>query len=315
MASQGVVDFEGRYSVPDLGPGLWRVLALMEPSGLQASGKVTLDEGQAEAKLDLEFKTGYDVQGVLRTAGQPPSGIRVIASGLEVGLGVAQVVSDGEGRFRFSQLPAGSYRLFAYTDMAQHSRAIEIPADGEVVYELGVQRITGHVREESGERPLPGVAVRIEGLDTGSDVYTRSSTETDSRGYFSLGANEGAHHLIATKAGYGASEITVDVPAGGRHEGLELRLVPTDGVSFDLLPESGTQPTRVMTAVADLSGRVLTKGYVQVGEGGTVRLSTVPAGTWELAVQAGDSAVVRRTLTAPGHSGQNPPSARWGPAD
>lgn len=309
----GLVDFEGRYSVSNLAPGIWHVTARLERGGRQTSGMLKVEEGQAEAELDLEFKSGFPLEGVVRSAGRPEAGIHVSVNGLAMGLGHAQAVSGSDGRFSLRDLPAGKYRLTAMNAARRHSQEIEVPVDGEVVIDLGALSISGHVRDEVGERPMPGVSLRIESLDADtaaeaadpfSGAFRVSGSQTDSRGYFSLSVGEGRWRVIATKAGYGPAETIVDVRAGGTYDGVELRMSPTDGVTFDVLSETGVTPNQVLAAVLDPSGQALTHGYVPVGEGGTVRLTTVPAGSWELVVQAGDSAVVRTPITAPGHLGQ-----------
>ena len=308
---QGIVDYEGRYSVPNLGPGDWHVTASDESTGRQATGQVTVGEAEAEVELDLEFKTGFAVDGVVTSAGQPQSGVYVHASGMDVELAGAQAraVTGSDGRFRLSHLPAGKYHLTVMTGTSPHSQGIEVPAAGEIVVEIGELRLSGHVRGEDGATPLPGAAVRLERVDPEPDpTFMRhlglSATETDSNGYFSVNAQEGLWRLIATRAGYAAAEITVDARPGGRYDGLELRLTPTEGVTFEVLTETGETPSQVAVAVLDAAGRVVTHATVPVGEGGTARLSTVPPGPWDLAVQSGESAVIRTPIVAPGHVGQ-----------
>lgn len=309
---QGIVDFEGSYTVPHLGPGSWNVTARLGDTGRQASGQLTVAAGETEVVLDLEFRSGFSVDGLVVAGGQPQAGLHVFAGSLEPSLAGtnAQAVTDSNGRFRLSQLPAGKYRLMVSHRSTPRIQEIEVPVAGEVVIDLGILlRISGHVRDQAGEKPMPGAMLRLERVDTEpgnllSAYLSQSDVGTDSRGYFTLEVGEGIWRVIATKGGYGPAEITVEVRAGGRYDDVELRLTPTESVTFEVLEESGAVPSQVFAAVLDAGERAIVRGPVTVGEGGTVLLTTVPAGTWDLAVQAGDSAVVRIPITAPGYVGQ-----------
>lgn len=302
----GIVDHEGRYSIPNLGPGQWHVAAWLQDSGRQVSGQLKVEKGVSEVELDLdlELKTSHTVAGVVSWGGEPKRGIQVYASGMEPRLGHAQAMTGSDGRFRLNHLPAGKYRLRVGGGASSYSQGIEIPTEEDIVIDLRATRISGFVRDELGERPMAGAALRLERVGADPSGFFSAMVEPDSRGYFILNAGPGLWRLVATKAGYGPAEITVDMGAGGPYENLELRLSPTDGISFDVIAESGTLPSQVLTAVLDRSERPISQGYVPAGEAGTVRLSMVPAGTWELLVQAGESAIVRTTITAPGHVGQ-----------
>jgi hypothetical protein len=62
----------------------------------------------------------------------------------------------------------------------------------------------------------------------------------------------------------------------------------------------GSSPEQVHVAVLDAAGRVMTGGVYPTGEGGSVRLSTVPAGTWDVLVRADGTGVARVAALSPG---------------
>lgn len=304
---QDIVDSEGRYSIPNLAPGRWYVMVTHDETGREASAEITVNDGDLD--LDLELATGFAVDGVLRSAGRPLSGVSVHAGSYDTGVGGARAVTDGEGRFRLTHLPAGTYHLTFMTETLPYRQEIDVPADGEVVVEIDAVRISGHVRGEDGTTPLALAQLLFERLERDpADPFPGPGRHrgpiTDSQGYFSLSVRQGVWRLTAMKAGYGPAEVTVEVAAGDDPADVELSLIPTDGISFEVVHESGSVPLQVSVAVLDASGRAIIQGEAPVDEAGQVRLSTVPAGAWELRVHTPDSAVVRAPIMAPGHAGQ-----------
>jgi hypothetical protein len=88
--------------------------------------------------------------------------------------------------------------------------------------------------------------------------------------------------------------------AGEPVDGVELRLQPAQGVALRVTRTLGSPPASVHVAVLDATNRPVSAGVYETGEGGTVRVSTVPAGAWEALVHAEGSGAVRVPVLSPG---------------
>jgi hypothetical protein len=85
---------------------------------------------------------------------------------------------------------------------------------------------------------------------------------------------------------------------------LDLALQATEGLTLEVLLASGRPPSRVRAAAVGPDDRAVSQGCYPVGENGMVRLSDVPAGSWQLVVECDQSAPVTLTATAPGSAGR-----------
>ncbi len=85
-------------------------------------------------------------------------------------------------------------------------------------------------------------------------------------------------------------------------DGLEIAMSPTEGLTLEVRLPSGAVPDQVYAAVLDGAGSTLVAGSYATGEGGRVRLSSVPPGSWELLVGAVGSATSSFQVSAPGPS-------------
>ena len=96
------MDYEGRYRVEGLGPGDWKVIATLPTRNRQTGGVVSLRDGGAEARLDLEFSAGFILSGRVERGGAPLGGALVL---VESGDGSGgNTVTGPDGRFRVEGL-------------------------------------------------------------------------------------------------------------------------------------------------------------------------------------------------------------------
>ncbi len=304
---QGRVDFEAEYAFENVAPGQWHVRAQVGSSGRSTALQIEVPEGVPEVIRDIEFGTGFTLSGVVLDGGQPLAGVNVNASGTSGSSGAGMTGDDG--RFRIESLKPGSYRVMVMAGMGglQHMEMLELAGDHELRIELATGTVSGTVRDDAGE-PLSGVAVALEQIGAENPLLAPrfafgNRAESDSRGYFQLPrVRQGNWRVVATKAGYAPGEATVAVAGGGAPE-VEIRLTPTEGISFAVVLDSGVTVQAVQVSILDPSGRPLASGRHAVIDG-RVRVSTVPPGRWELVVQGGDSASTRFAVNAPGDQGR-----------
>ncbi len=303
---QGRVDFEAEYAFDSLAPGQWHIQARVASSGRSTNLQVEIPDGVPEVLKDIEFGTGFTLTGIVLDGGQPLAGVNVSAGGGAGSSGFG--MTGAHRRFRIENLKAGSYRVMVMAGMGmQHTEVLELAGDHELRIEISTGTVSGFVLDFEGE-PLAGVAVGLQQLDAGDAAWSWRFTlgnrvNTDSRGFFQVPkVRQGSWRVVATKAGYGPGETTVAVAGGGSPE-VEIRLTPTEGVSFEVVLESGLTVPSVQVSILAPSGPPLASGNYPVADG-KVRVSTVPPGSWELVVQAADSASTRFAVTAPGDQGR-----------
>lgn len=299
QAQQSGADYEGRYRIPNLGPGEWLVVAEVHgDSGRRAEGQVTLEPGAAEAVLDLEFGGGFTLSGVVTKGGSQLPGVAIEVGGTDVN-DRGSATTDAKGSFRVSSLEAGSYEVTAHAGGAAQARTeVKLDGDREVALEIETAAVAGRVVEAGARAPVPGAAVRIE--LAGSTEPTRwwqpDAGTTDSAGRFRIGeVSAGSWRLRVEREGYGAAERDLEVRAGDDLEDLEITLQPTAGLVLEVVRQAGGAPPAAFIAVLDGAGRTVASGTHQTGEGGRVRLTTVPDGSYEVLAAAPGLALGRRT--------------------
>ncbi len=305
---RGRVDFSSEYVFENLAAGQWHVQAQVASSGRSSALQVEVPEGVDEVLKDIEFGTGFTLTGIVIDGEQPLAGANITASSTMGSSGFSATGPDG--RFRIENLKAGSYQVMVMSGMGiQHMDSLELSGDRDLRIEIATGAIAGLVIDAAGGEPVAGASVALEQLDGGDgSLWSRqlafgNRSETDSTGRFQVPqVRQGSWRVVVTKPGFAPGEATVAV-TGGSTPPVEIRMTPTEGVSFEVVLESGAMVPAVQVAILDLAGRRLAEGTHPV-VAGKVKVSTVPPGQWELVVQGGDSAGTRFLVTAPGDQGR-----------
>jgi uncharacterized GH25 family protein len=296
---QGQVDADGGYRISGLSPGPWQVTAVVPGTSLHASGRVTLEPGAAEARLDLQFGTGHELAGVVLRNGQPIAGAGLALTRKET-VDRQTGTTDHQGSFRFGGLENGEYELAVSTpNGAQHRENVEMSGDREVRVELRTASLSGRVIDALDSTPISGVRVSLEQPE-GERPSFRDGLTTDARGTFRLlEIGDGAWKLKFVREGYAPAERELRVD-GSPLDDLEIRLSPTEGVVIEPVFASGQRPERIQAAVLDAGGKALSSGSYPVGETGRARLASVPPGSWQVLVVSDQSAPTVVTVSVPG---------------
>ena len=304
---RGRVLADGTYRVDNVEPGEHRVFASLRGER-QTEGRVTLEPGGREAQLDLELGEGHLLSGRVLRNGAPVRGENVSLGG--PGVTGRWARTDHEGRFRFAGLEAGTYDLTLVDSRGQahHKETVELTRDREVELDLLSVTLAGRVLDSSDKQPLSGVRVTLlpprgGEVDTGS--FLKLGAVTDARGAFRLpDVPGGSWRVQAVLEGYAPGEQSVDVNASSAAEELEIALQATEGVTLQVALASGRAPGYVRAAVIDPAGQVVASGTYPTGEEGRLRIAIVPAGSWELVLEADGAAPVTLPVTAPGSAGR-----------
>jgi uncharacterized GH25 family protein len=302
----GQVAPDGSYRIDHVDPGEHRVTASLPGGSRQAEGRVTLEPGAPEARLDLEFTGGLTLTGRVLRNGEAAGGLNVRVSG--AGLSGRHGDTDHQGRFRFEGLDAGTYELqvFGMRSGSRHRESVELSADRDVLIELRTVAVTGRVVDAADQAPIPNAQVVLMAAQPDETApWQNTETTTDSRGVFRLrDVAEGSWKVQAVQGGYAPKEVDVQVDSGRPVDGLELALEATEGILLEVLLPSGRPPDMVHTAVFDAADRVVSRGSYPTGEDGRVRVASVAPGTWDLFLDTDGSAAVVVPVTAPGNGGR-----------
>jgi protocatechuate 3,4-dioxygenase beta subunit len=217
----GLAGPDGRYRIPDIPPGRWRVMG-RTAAGRLALGSVDVAPGSAETALDLRFTSGLTLSGRLLVDGRPASGT-VLATAEDLGAGGigdrggGQSTTGQDGTFSLSGLQPGTYLLLVFLDNRLWPlRTVELTADREIPLEIVTGTLTGLVLGPYGA-PLSGARVALLPRTLGIDAFLPGPrVQSDDQGAFELRRiPAGSHRLLVTRDGAAPFETAVTVPAGG----------------------------------------------------------------------------------------------------
>lgn len=214
---QGPTDGEGRYSIDGVPEGKWRVFVARVTKGSDFAGKELIevpDGGRYVHDIRLE---GASLSGVVRS--------EATGAGIDIGEVilldeatndfVGRITLDPGGRFHWTYLPAGRYRILArgegHTDEVV-AGVVVTAGDEQVLPPIKLRpggRIFGTVRDEAGA-PVSGATVRLESPE--GAPMPGWSFPTTAEGTFEMrGIGPGTYRVIAMKeaARFGPAQAVV----------------------------------------------------------------------------------------------------------
>ncbi len=297
------VDSEGRYRIEGLGAGTYNLRGSIGRSGDQAEAQAVLEPGQQEAVADLAFGQGVTLSGKAFLGEQPFTGAMVAASGTDVShTGYGE--TEGDGSFRLSGLKPGNYnvQIRQWKTGISHEESVEIKSSREIELRIPTATVGGTVVDSADRRPLAGVRVSLAPPDGSVETFFGDrSAVTDLNGRFTVGnVADGSWTVWATKKGYATDRREIRLQIGSGPDDIRITLDPTEGLALEVRFPTGAIPDSVRAAVLDNAGRTMNSGSYATGENGSLRLSSVPRGSWDVVLYAPGAGVLSFRADAPG---------------
>lgn len=286
-------NFEGMYRVDHVRAGSVVVTARLSGSSRTVQEQVTIEEGEVEVAVDLEFVDGYVLTGTVYKTGEPLDGLSLSLT--KTGGVSINATTDGEGRFRFEGLEEGGYeiRTSGWGTSIQYRQDIELTGDDDIRIDLEVARLAGQVVDDDGQ-PISSAFLLLD--REGKQSFTETS---DSLGRFDFGdTSVGVWQLTARRSGYAGDPITVELEAGQVKDDVRLELRAVRGILLDVKRQDGRSLSSV--SVGFLGASVSQGGgMLQGDDAGRFVVDTLPDGTWQMVLSARDYGTVVQPVTAP----------------
>lgn len=294
LTRQGRVDADGGFEVGDLAPGVWELHAALASELREVTARVVIAPGDT-ARRDLEFSDRLALSGRVEFGGEPLSEARVSVRAANQTL-ERSVVTGYDGAFRLADLEPDTYWLGVNhaRESLIYNDTLELAADREVVIRLEAGSFRAEVREAASGKPLAAATVQLFPT-AGAEFVVAGATDAAGRVLLPR-VPPGTRRLRVSAEGYKAGEQVVEVAAGTSGETVEVALEPAAGLGLVVHLASGAVPpeVEVRAEAAGLSERR------KVASDGRVRLASLPAGRWSLAVTAPGASPVRIAATVPG---------------
>ena len=297
---RGSVDYQGRFEVVDLAPGIWQLEASLAHGRRETRARLVLEPGRLEVRQNLVFEQQLTLAGQVLFEGRPLEGTEVSVEGLHRSV-ERSVHTDYRGGFEIEDLASGSYRL-SLSNARQHlthDAVVDLEGDRELTFDLEASRVRGEVREADTGAPIADAQVYLRRIAEGGEG-SLISIGTDAGGVFALPRVPAGHYrLTARKDGFSPDSQELAVSSGVDVDGLEIALSATAGLELRILADGGPQPPWIQVGLYDDAGRALLSESRPLDGEGQVHLPTAPPGVWNLRVVAPGKVAEQRTVTVP----------------
>jgi thermitase len=279
-----VTDAAGQYTIDDVPPGSYQVVASKE--GYQSSSltATVLAGNTTVANLCLnEIVVTGSITGSVTDA---QNGVPI--AGATVTDGTRATTTDATGKYTIADLPAGTYQVTAgKSGYHISSLTVTVVSGGTAVANIALNEIilpgsiTGSVTDAEDGSPIVGAMVS-DGIRT---------VLTDAAGQYTINdVPPGSYEVAANKEGYQSSSLTVTVLAGSTAVASFL-------LNEVILPGSITGSVTDAKDSSPIAGATVTDGTRMTTTDATGRytIANVPAGTYQ--VTAGKSGYHSSSLT------------------
>jgi protocatechuate 3,4-dioxygenase beta subunit len=305
VSRRGQVDAQGRFVVPDVPAGTWKLSARLASEQREVTVRVVIAPGQT-AERDLEFGNRLTLSGRVELAGEPLPEAKVAVRASHLTL-ERSVTTGFDGEFLIEDLEPDTYWLGVShrREVLAHNETITLSGDRKMVIRLEAGSLSGKVSDAVTKEP---VAALVQLHPVEGTVFTVAGS-ADETGRFHLPrVSAGRYSLLVKADGYSPAEMTVEVPGNGPGPEVEVTLEAAPGLTLRVALASGAVPSWIDVRAESLgalpappaSPPSLIAERRQVATDGSVRLSTLPAGTWRLFLGTNGGGMVQLTATVPG---------------
>ena len=236
--AQALSDSAGRFTLRDLDPGFYLLVASREGFAPTRRGRVRT----GTSDLELRLSPGGRLEGQVRDrrTGRPVAPFTVVVrlrrGPLRLVPAASASVVDPAGRYALSNLAPGPAVVTVVSPSHAPSADVDVtipaPPAGPAVVDFDLPsggRLTGRITERGSGRPLPGASVVVEGALEGPTVLPlRSEAVAGPDGRFALdGLPSQPFSLFASAPGHHARLLSgLAIPEGGERGAVSVELTP-----------------------------------------------------------------------------------------
>lgn len=287
---------DGRFELPALSAGSYRLRAVHEKLAPAVSAPIALDGATPRRDIEIVMPAGGVIAGkVVDAGGQPVAHAHVrVREGASDNLArgashTRQATADEHGAFHIAALPRVQMSAMAVSDQASSDIVtVDLSATPEredVTLSLTITgRITGRVLDAQGEPVAEAQVTALPDFFSGEDgseflLRGMAAATTDGGGGFAFtGLSEGAYRLRASRSGVRtASFMQQGVPARTGDTGVELTLDTPGSITGKLVfDDDGSPPEAFTVAVAFPPGKPVSE------KTGEFKVGDIPAGTYDV---------------------------------
>ncbi|MBN1774623.1 MAG: carboxypeptidase regulatory-like domain-containing protein [Deltaproteobacteria bacterium] len=292
----------GSYRLEGLAAGRYEVTVVVPPS--DAGGRLRGPEFSVPKEavvrsgetttVDFQLGGGTTVSGVVSQAGAPVPGASITFSPEQGAFGGRRsTVADDDGSYVLEDVAPGSYVVrvertslrAVVPDVPEHELNLEIPAGA----------IAGFVRDAATGVGIADARVRARTALAGGAAASppgagAGSAETGPDGSFEVtGLAAGSYELQVSHAEYSPGQVTVELPATGRLDGVEVRLEPGVRIGGRVVNEADQPVAEAFVLLLDPQTGAMVPGDPRgrmTGTDGSFELTGVAPGTWKLQASA-----------------------------
>lgn len=292
----GATDATGRFRIPFLEPGVWIVtLETASGGGWRPDALVEIARGES-IEVDFAVTGRAVIEGTVTTRGR-----RVAGALLELlhdpddpdaPRRRYRTQTDGAGRFRWTDLLAGAYRLVLAHGSARIEEHVRVDDVDRLVLDLEAReaRLAGTVVTTQGA-PVPGARVRARALDADGRVRRdgiEASVRSGPQGGFTLtGLPVGWYSLEVTAPGYPPGVLAAaEAELAGADLPVEVVLGRGGVIDLAVLDEARRPVSGARVWIEDVDGVAFHTRPYATGPGGQLLLEGVPPGDVRVRVQA-----------------------------
>ncbi|MED4278752.1 carboxypeptidase regulatory-like domain-containing protein, partial [Priestia megaterium] len=302
VVANSATDGNGLFTIPNLAPGIYTVIATVPSFGISAASVEVVTNSSSTVQLALSPNPGA-VQGVVTDAQigdtLPNTFIRVINNN---GVIVTVVQNDNNGQYRVQNLEPGTYTLIVINSSFQRGTIGFVMSAGQtntinISLEPNPGSIGGTIANAQTNLPLAGATVQ---LFLSQSLIPVANTVTDENGQYRFsGLEPGDYVVAANSTNFARSVIGATVfPNVQTTANVSLQPNPAS-VSGRITDQNGSPLSNATVRIIDENETLLGTGISSLD--GIYTVGGLPPGTYGIVVTDTNFSTVTSGLTlAPG---------------